>query len=349
VKVTGSLPCRLLVDLPNWVGDMVMALPAVHRLAQANAQGTTVLHARPPVGRLLEQLFPSAAVLVSPRRAFPFTNARSLVRCGGRFDLALTMRHAPRAKLLLALAAARRLGSVGGGGRLFLNRTWVVDRGRHQVHDSDPLLEHLGLDPVAPDWRPPLPRVLLAEGAASLEKIGAGKNVCVGLAPAAASSSAKRWPPEHFGALARLLAAHGPPPVVLVGPGEESVAVAVAEAAGQPLPVVGPSLDVAGLTAVLGHLRVVVANDTGPLHLAALAGARLVALFGPTDSSRTGPLGEGHRILSRRLSCAPCLKTRCPLEHHDCLRGLLPEQVCEAVVDLLATEEVSGRVLPMRV
>lgn len=346
--MTASFPCRLLVDLPNWVGDMVMALPAVHRLAEANRAGSTVLHARPQVGRLLEQLFPSAGVVVSSRRASPFTNARALVRCGGRFDLALTMRHAPRAKLLLALAASHRLGSTGGGGRLFLDRSWVVDRGRHQVHDSDPILEHLGLGPVEPAWRPTLPSGLLAEGLASLEKLGADGEACVGLAPAAASSSAKRWPPEHFGTLARRLAASGPPPVVLVGPGEESIAVAVAEAAGRPLTVVGPSLDVAGLTAVLGHLRVVVSNDSGPLHLAALAGASVVALFGPTDSSRTGPLGREHKVLSRRLACAPCLKTSCPLEHHDCLRGLLPEQVVEAVNSLLQREQVSRRVLPMR-
>jgi heptosyltransferase-2 len=333
--VAGILPARVLVDLPNWVGDQVMALPAVDRLVEGNASGLTVLSCRPTVRRLLEQLYPGAVVVGSRRRVSPFRLAADLHRRWGRFDLGVTLRHASRAKLLLRLAARRTVGSSGGGAGLLLSRSSPVDRSRHQVFDHDPLLAALGLPAVDPDWRPSLPEVLRAEGRELLASQGVWPSMTVGLAPGAAWGESKRWPAARFGQLAEALHGGGMCPVVVVGPGEEQLAREVAASAALPVPVVGTRVDVAGLAGVLSHLAALVGNDSGPMQLAALLGVPVVALFGPTNPLRTGPRGRGSAVVSRRLRCAPCFQPRCPLVHSDCLAGLAVAEVERAVLTVL--------------
>lgn len=328
-----STASSLLVDLPNWVGDVVMALPAVARLA---AGGPVTLHCRPPVARLLGSIFPACRVVASERHASPWSTARRLMAGGGRFGQAVTLRHSTRAKLLLLLTARRRLGSRGGGGGLLLTKAVTVDRDRPQVHDADRLLDVLGLPPADPEWRPEVPADLVAEGAAALERHGVRGGRVLGLVPSAAWGPSKRWPAESFGRLARRALDTGLQPLVLGGPGEETVAKEVSRAAAERIPLVGPEMDVAGLFGALSLMTAVVSNDSGPMHLAALAGVPVVALFGPTDPRRTVPLGTGHRVLWRGLDCAPCFKPVCPLGHQDCLRGITPGEVFEAVRSLMS-------------
>jgi heptosyltransferase-2 len=329
------LPSRMVIDLPNWVGDQVMALPAIHRLVVGNAGGETTLHARPPGRRLFEALFPSVAVVASPPKASPIASARRLCRGSGRFDVGITLRHASRAKICLRLSARRSLGSDGDGGRLLLTERYPVDRSRHQVFDADPILEGLGLSSVDPRWRPALPLVLVEEGARVLRGAGVTREGAVGVAPSCARGETKRWPAASYGELARRMRARGLEVVVVIGPGEEEIGRQVAAAAGVPLPIAGAESDVAGLAGVLARLSVLVCNDSGPMHLAAAVGIRAVALFGPTDPRRTGPLGDRHLVLSRDIDCAPCRAGCCPVGSALCLRELPVESAEQAVLRML--------------
>ncbi len=329
------LPSRMVIDLPNWVGDQVMALPTIHRLVVGNAGGETTLHARPPGRRLFEALFPSVAVVASPPKASPIASARRLCRGSGRFDVGITLRHASRAKICLRLSARRSLGSDGDGGRLLLTERYPVDRSRHQVFDADPILEGLGLSSVDPRWRPALPLVLVEEGARVLRGAGVTREGAVGVAPSCARGETKRWPAASYGELARRMRARGLEVVVVIGPGEEEIGRQVAAAAGVPLPIAGAESDVAGLAGVLARLSVLVCNDSGPMHLAAAVGIRAVALFGPTDPRRTGPLGDRHLVLSRDIDCAPCRAGCCPVGSALCLRELPVESAEQAVLRML--------------
>jgi ADP-heptose:LPS heptosyltransferase len=314
-----------------------MALPAVERLVAANAGGETCLHTRPPARGLLELLYPGVRIVASPPKALPWAAAIRVCRGSGRHSVGVTLRHADRAKLLLRLASRRSFGSAEGIAAVVLSRRCPVDRTRHQVHDADALLGALGIPPVDPRWCPPMADASRRDGARALSAVGCplGAGPLVGLAPGATGGPAKRWPPEAFGALARRLVARSLVPVVVAGPGEETLIADVRHAANAALPAVGPALDVAGLYRVLASMRVVVGNDSGPLHLARLAGSRVVGLFGPTDPGRTAPEGEGVRVLHNRLECTPCGETSCALSHHRCLRELTVERVEEAVMELV--------------
>jgi len=329
-------PTRLLVDLPNWVGDQVMAMPAVRRLVDGNRGGETVLHARPQMHRLLEMVFPETLVVASRHRAFPLGSARRLCRGGGRFAVGVTLRHSARAKILLRLTSHWTVGSVGEGAVLLLSQSGRVDRLRHQLFDSDTVLETLGLSGADPTWRPALPEVLRNEGAITLDRAGLTQGVLIGIAPASARGEAKRWPAENYGRLARRMVGEGLRPVVVVGPEEQTLAEEVRTAAGSTVPVVGPDLDVAALAGVVAHLRAIVCNDSGPMHLAACFGTPVVAVFGPTNPVRTGPMGDHHSLLCRHLECAPCTALRCPLEHHDCMGRISVEEVEGSLKRVLA-------------
>lgn len=312
-----------------------MSLPAVTALVESIAGGATTLHCRPAVERLLELLFPAARVVATARRAAPLSGARRVLGGDGRFDVGVTLRHSTRGKLLLLFAARLRFGSRGGGATLLLSESFQVDRARHQVHDADALLDRLGTRTADATWRPVVPGMLTDEGAAALARAGVQPGAVVGLLPGAAWGVSKQWPPELFGRLATLLDNAGVRPVVVIGPGEEELAGAISEAASLDVPSLGPELDVAGLFGVLSLLDAAVCNDSGPMHLAALTGIPVVALFGPTDPRRTAPSGDAHRLVHLALECSPCLKPVCPLGHRDCLRGVDSERVAAEVFSLL--------------
>ena len=330
-----SFPTRLIVDLPNWLGDQMMAVPALDRLLSANAGGLTVLHTRPAASRFFQDLFPGVRVVAGAAKMAPWKSARRLRRGGGRFPLGVTLRHADRAKLMLWLAARTTLGSDSGAAARLLSERFVVDRNRHQVHDADPLLRGLGLNGVDASWRPTVPAALAAEGRQRLGDMCGHPGPVVGLAPAAAWGRSKIWPDRRFGLVARRLIENGCTPVVIIGPGEVEVARRVTDSAGCGLRVVGEDLDVAGLAAVMTRLSAVVGNDSGPVHLAAMMSTPVVALFGPTDPARTAPLGERKVVLRRQLACVPCGQPVCPLDHHDCLCGISVDDVVRAVHGML--------------
>lgn len=263
-------PCRLLLDLPNWLGDFVFALPAVEALLQANRSGeTTVLL---PEGHVpLARLYPVNA-MPRPAKAGPFF-ARSL----RGFDLALTFRHSTRAKLLLrAVPKAEKWASEGRGSRLLGLRAFPVDRTRHQRHDFDHALSLLGLGPV--DGQPV--RLPLRAPTGKAER-------AVVLLPGSRGGVLKRYPFAGYRQVGSALKGAGFTVVVLVGPHDAALGRALAHHLGAEL--VSPGAGLLQVAEVLAGARLAIGNDSGLTHLAAAVGCPTLALFGPTSPARTGP------------------------------------------------------------
>ena len=160
----------------------------------------------------------------------------------------------------------------------------------------------------------------------------------VALAPGAAHAT-KRWPVEHWKALAASLAARGRPVVVVGGPEDADTAEVVARAAPGGVAVAG-RFGLQGTGALLKRSRALVSGDTGVMHMATGVGTPVVALFGPTvEAFGFFPYRARSHVLERDLPCRPCSRMggpACPLGHHDCLRGILPEAVQAALTALEA-------------
>jgi heptosyltransferase-1 len=147
----------------------------------------------------------------------------------------------------------------------------------------------------------------------------------------------KRWPVGHFAALARELTARGVTVLVGYGPGEQDLAAPALAAAPAARGIDGKALGLLGMAAVMRHCDVVVAADTGPLHLGASVGARCVALFGPKDHLRYGPRAHGvppHEVLFHPVPCRPCRRRTCVTPQ--CVLGIPVAQALAAVLRQLA-------------
>ncbi len=205
--------------------------------------------------------------------------------------------------------------------------------GRHVVEQNLSLLQRLG---VAPDRVPSIAidvppsdtvassRALLGDPAARFVLVNPG-----------AAWPNKRWQPERFARLADdVFRTHRLRTLVAWGPGEASLAAAVARASTDGAAVMAPEAGILDLLALAQAAEVVVAGDTGPLHLAAAAGARVVGLYGPTPPERNGPWHADDLVVSRHEACECVFERRCTAARW-CLGDVTVEEVSAAVAQRL--------------
>ncbi len=327
------MPETLIVRLPNWLGDTVMAVPTVRALRKARRQAKLVL-AGPWSGLFAKQDL--ADVLVEYPRAW-----------SGRLRVADTVRGlgADVAVLLPnsfeAAAAAwywrakRRIGfAAGGRDRLLTDRISLPASRGHQIDEYGMLLEPLGVrsPEAAPALTPPPAdgderrsvRALLAEA-------GASGGPRIGVHLGAAFGPSKIWPIERLVEFCALTRGDDAVPVLMGAPDDEPLARAVTERTSVANLVGRDRPDL--LTALLSELDVVVCGDTGVGHLAAALGTPVVTLFGPTDWRLTAPRGPAE-VVRHPTPCSPCFYRTCPIDH-PCLRGVAAAAVAERVRHLL--------------
>ncbi|MCK5914099.1 MAG: glycosyltransferase family 9 protein, partial [Desulfuromusa sp.] len=151
----------------------------------------------------------------------------------------------------------------------------------------------------------------------------------------AAYGSAKRWFPERFAEVGDTLAKRYAAKILLTGgPGEIEIGRDIAAAMqSQPLNMIGKT-SVREMMSLLAHSRLLVTNDSGPMHVAAAFSTPIVAVFGPTDHTTTCPASENVRIVRKDVDCAPCLLRQCPTDHR-CMTEITAADVITAACQLL--------------
>ncbi len=165
-----------------------------------------------------------------------------------------------------------------------------------------------------------------------LKEKGIGDRPLICLNPGATWET-KRWPSKRFAEVADACFENwGVISVIVGGPGDRYLASQILESARHPVVDLTGRTRLRTLAALYQRARAVVSTDTGPMHLAAAVGAPLVAVFGPTAPWRTGPFGNGHRIIRLGLPCSPCFRHHCPDPR--CMTGILSEQVIEALREM---------------
>ncbi|MDQ6893449.1 MAG: lipopolysaccharide heptosyltransferase II [Acidobacteriota bacterium] len=323
----------ILVVAPNWLGDAVMALPFLHALSRGRPGSRIhVLAGRAPAS--VFRADGTASVIA--RRGSLAADALALRPL--RFAESWLLPNSFRSALTAFLGgASERIGYATDRRAALLTHALPPPPGTlHQLRDYDALLSSRGIEPVLDAPALPIPPEASAAAGRALERAGLLPGPApVLLAPGAAFSWTKRWPPELWGRLASLLSDAGSPVALVIGPGEEQIAERAAAAAGRTVPVLGADLDPVELAALLARARAVVGNDSGPMHLAGAVGTPVVAIFGPTDPGRTGPSGSASRVLDRYVFCSPCFLKECPYAH-ECMRGITPEEVLGALTALPA-------------
>ena len=331
---------RVLLIRLGAVGDVLRTLPAVHLIRKAfpalhlawivEDLSRELLEGHPEIDEVIR--FPRREIREATRRprglAARLATLRRELRAR-RFTVAVDFQGSLKSAALALLSKApRHIGFAPGHSREFsflLTNEWVRPRGRHlnRVEKNCLMAEALGaagdeIEAILPE-RPDEGR----EADTMIRSLNPRGAPLAILSPGSSRlQSGKRWPPEHFGRLASLLAASsGVLSIVVFGPGEETLA-RHAVSASEGKAVLAPPTSLRLLAALLRRAALFVGADTGPMHLAWIVGCPVVALFGPTDPALNAPLGPLHAVLRQGPSTA----------------AISPEAACEA----------AGRLLPRR-
>jgi heptosyltransferase-2 len=326
---------RVLVIRYSALGDVVLATSVLAPLRALLPAARIEWVTSPAYAPLLEGLPELAAVHRLGRSGADAPGALRARLCG-RFDLAIDLQEKVKSAWLALGAAPRRLfyhRRTAGEALLAL-----VGRDRPNVRGPATRLYADVLAPLGGGAPGPL-RVHLSEAAraeADRALAAAGGRPLVALAPGATWAT-KRWAPERFAAVGEALHDEGHGLVLCAGPGDAEAVAAFRAACRAPIAADLTPLKVPGMAAALARVRLLVACDSGPVHLATAVGTPALALFGPTSTVRWGPPPPG-RALSLGLSCQPCSNhggERCPLGHHRCLADLGAGEVLAAARGLL--------------
>ena len=347
-----SAPSRIVVLAPNWLGDVVMALPAIASFRALWPQAHLSVAARAAVAPLLALVDGIDDVTTLDGRG----GWRGLLSSGpdedmlarGRYDIAVLLPNSFHAALV-----ARRAGIPERWGYRTDLRGMLLTRAvrrRPAVHHGEyylalatslggpsmPLVAALRRDE---DARTRAAALLTARGWSE------GRAIVV-FAPGAAFGAAKRWPPERVGLVAaRIAREHAITPVLVGAAGDretaEDVQAAYLAAGGaghaSMIDLTGET-DLGTLTGLLSKASAVVSNDSGAMHIAGAVGVPIAGIFGPTNEHRTSPLphpSHAHRaIVSGAAWCRPCELRQCPLDHR-CMRGIPADRVTDALRGLL--------------
>lgn len=337
VQTAGELqPFRILVRSSNWLGDAVMTVPAVRAIKHGRpdariailtpAKLAEVWALVPEVDEVIPFDPPAGSGLLRTLRGLfhPWKVAR-LLR-GRGFEAAVIFPNSIRTAFEVWLAGIpRRVGYPGHAPRgLLLNQVFrekkrkkaTPPEPKHQVFHYLKLAELIG-----------------AERGAWTNTAAPNSSLRIAVCPGAEYGGAKRWLPARYAEVIRTLSAEQPYEWQLVGtakdrPVAEEIATLVGPAA--KFENLCGKTTLTELIAMLRECRLLLTNDTGTMHLAALLGVRTVSIFGSTEPELTGPLGEGHTVLRNKVDCSPCFLRECPIDFR-CMKAIEPAEVIEAV------------------
>jgi lipopolysaccharide heptosyltransferase II len=322
---------RLVVVAPNWLGDAVMALPAIADVRRGAPGAVIDVAARPAVAPLFTLVDGVGDVVVLEHRS-SVTRDFAADFAGRSYDAALLLPNSFQSALTVWRAAIPLRWGFRTDLRAPLLTSAIARPGRgHQAAYYQHLTRELGFQSGALEPRIEIPAALRQAGADLLKGAGwDGTRPLMAVAPGAAYGGAKRWPADSFAAVADGLAADGVAAVLVGSAGDRAAADEVLAATrSAPLDLVGRT-DLRALGGVLSNCRGLVSNDSGAMHFAAAIGLAVTAMFGPTEEWATRPLGRKPPVvLIHDVWCRPCMLRECPIDHR-CMREITADSVLAA-------------------
>lgn len=352
--MTSVDPNILIVKL-SAIGDVVHTLPALNALRRRYPKAYITWLVEEAAADLVVGHPALDQVLISKRKRWLHELKtrhwrRSLRELGAfvktlrniRYDMLFDFQAAVKGAVLITMARAQRKIGFGHGlehqehSHLVLNeRIPAVSMEIHALKRGLMLLEAVGIPCEQIEYRLPITEKDRRRARHLQSKALGGRpnGPAIAINPMAQWDT-KLWPSKRFARLAdRLIAQYGATVFFTGGPEDRPVIDQIQNA------MQNDSINLAGrtslmeLAALYQEMACVISTDTGPMHIAAAVNTPTAALFGPTADWRTGPFGDGHRIVSANLQCRPCFKRSCEIMH--CMRQIREESVLEHVNDLL--------------
>jgi heptosyltransferase-2 len=305
---------KILIELPTWLGDCVMATPAIENIVNFNNDvQITFIGSFVSIEALKNHPKVIKTVVLDKKYRVLYKTARNL----GEFDVFFSFRGSLRTKFLKFLISAKN--------------KYQFDKNkyqhRHQVEKYNDFIN----DSLDINFPPGKLLLTTTNSQSSTQKT-------VGINPGASYGSAKRWYPEEFAKVASELSDRYDI-VIFGGPGEVDITLDIEKSLLEKG--VKNYQNLAGKTTIpelinhISNLDLFITGDSGPMHVAAAFEVPTVAIFGPTKDDETSQwMNEKSLIVKKNLDCQPCMKRTCPLGHHDCMKLIKAVDVLDSVKSL---------------
>lgn len=327
---------KILLRLPTWLGDAIMATPAYYALKNQFPKAQfTLIGSKASLGIFQRE----EVVSIIDKSKESKNRLLYLYKLGknlGKFDIAITLQNNfPSAWLLWATGSKTRIGYRGNARSFLLTHSLPKQKHLHQVLQYTHLLSALSINIQNPHLQ------------LNANPQKRGKLTRIGVSAGAKYGSAKRWCESYFVEVITTLLQEGYE-VLLYGGVEETHSNQRISNALQNLAPIQHFHNLTAKTSItelidsIASLDLFLTNDSGPMHIASALSIPLVAIFGPTDCKETSPFNTQapQIILNKHLECSPCKKRECPLKHHQCMKLITPDEVLNSIKSLLHQSEV---------
>jgi heptosyltransferase-2 len=339
---------RILVVRLSALGDVLLATPAVRALKKRFPAAQIDWLIETPYLPLIAANPHVSALEYQKRGAHAGVQGLLALRRqlkGRGYDLVIDLQDKPKTRLFRSIGAASAFIVKRTPSQALL-ALLGYDPPRVKRHAVDHFLEALRPLGVEPNGRH-LELRLTAEMEREADAVAPPNGAMAGIAPGARWAT-KRWPPERFAEIARALVQRGLEPMLLGGP-KDAKAISMVRANMADLRCADTmALSVGGLAAAIARCRIVVAGDSGPVHIASALGIPVVALFGPTSPNRWRPLSPWSEVVRQEMDCSPCSNhgtAQCEHGHHDCMQKLGVGQILGAADRVLARDAPGTKAL----
>jgi heptosyltransferase-2 len=330
-------PFRILIRSSNWLGDAAMSVPAV-RAIKAGRPDARVTIAAPenvaPVWKLIPEV---DAVIALP--GAQLLSSVQLLRRERSFDVAILFPNSLRAGLEAWLSRIpRRVGYRGHWRQPLLNQVVPVPRKPGPPEHHSLRFLRIARECGAETFGPHTSQAGVQHSTCNNQVASDDKPIKIGLCPGAEYGPAKRWLPERFAETAKKISAQWPVQWILFGTHRDAaIGTQIAAALGDHCVNRVGQTTLDQLVDGLRECRLLLTNDTGTMHLAALLAVPVVAIFGSTEPRLTGPRGDTHIVLRHHVECSPCFLRECPIDFR-CMKSLSVHEVAEAVLSILRNQ-----------
>lgn len=353
VEFQGKEIKKILIRSVNWIGDAILTTPAISALRRNFPQTKISILAKPYVSEIFKGNPDIDEIILYEGTNFAqrlkiIKNLRE-----GKFDLAVLFQNAFEAALIAFLSGVpRRLGYSTDGRGLLLRPSVPLKAEiliKHHLEYYLDLLREVGLKVEKGPLILNLDEKERLWAIDFLKKRGwkEGERL-IGINPGATYGSAKRWYPERFASLGDKLIEEGLKVIIFRGPWENAIVEEIKEHSRFTVHdsrlIADGKISIRELASLIEKCSVLVSNDTGPMHMASALRVPVVALFGSTDPIATGPVGEGHRVIQKKVDCSPCFLRECPRDFR-CMDLIKVEEVLDAVKETLRAGSQVGELV----
>ena len=307
---------KILIELPTWLGDTVMATPAIENIINYyHEPEITVVGSFTSIELINNHPKVVKAEVLNKKYTYLLKVARNL----GKFDVFFSFRNSFRSRILKLLISSKNKYQFE---RNKYQNCHQVEKYNHYINDclkTDFKAGKLNIKP-------------------SLNSSFNYSDPVVGINPGSSYGEAKRWYPEEYAEVCAKLSLQYNI-VIFGGPGEEDIAVDIEKSLIEKgilnYQNLSGKTSISELVDYISNLDLFITGDSGPMHIAASFKVPTVALFGPTRDDETSQwMNPKSIIVKKHLDCQPCMKRACPLKHHDCMNLIKAADVLKAVQSL---------------